>query len=74
MVELESRYNTLSINMDFKYNNESVFTIKLRSAVYSCGERMVVDRAQGSSAKEYRFWTMFSMTQNVFNSSDQPTS
>jgi hypothetical protein len=35
---------------------------------------MLVDWARGSSAKKYGFWTMFSMTQKVFNSSDQPTS
>jgi len=35
---------------------------------------MVVDWARCSSANEYRFWTMFSMTQKLFNSSDQPTS
>jgi len=62
------------MNRDSKYNNESVFTMKLPSAVYISGEGMVVDWASSSSANEYRFWTMFSMTQKVINSSEQPTS
>jgi len=65
---------TLSMNTNFKYNNEYVFTRKLQYTVYTCGERMVVDCARCSSANEHIFWTVFSMTQKVFNSSDQPTS
>jgi len=55
----------MSTNTGFKYNIESVFTRKLPSAVYNCGERMVVDWARCSSANEYTFWTMFSMTKCI---------
>jgi hypothetical protein len=40
VVELESRYRTLSMNRDLKYSNGSVATRKFQSLVSTCGERM----------------------------------
>jgi len=61
-VGLECRYITLSMNKDLQYSNGSVAIRKLQSTVRTLWERMECEEAKRSSANEWGFRPMYSMT------------